>query len=145
MLWLEHHTTGSRAAIDVAPEPGGNVIVLRDGDGHMTGLYSVATKDTIARLDGRLHVVHQSSCRNATARRMRREAGRDRAQGTVTSTPTRRVPCARPGCPYPLPSCDIREGFRFHACCEPYAMARLGRKMVTVWSAEPEDVVDGDD
>lgn len=82
VFWLAHPTTGKLAPIDVAPQPGGNIIVHRDTAGRLTGTYSVVVKAeqglfdaTISvDIDARptLHLNHWATCESPTARRLAR-------------------------------------------------------------------------
>jgi hypothetical protein len=131
VLWLAHVRTGHVQPINPLPEPDGNIRVLLGGDGRPSGLYVVVPKRDWAVYDGQLHTPHVSSCSNATARRLMRERARERGSDVDGDAPrAAAVPCAAPGCPYPLDPVVLQAGWRFHPTCDPdtsWARERRGQ------------------
>jgi hypothetical protein len=118
VLWLRHAAHLTVQPINPVPEPDGNIRVLLGDDGRMTGQYVVVPKRHWQLYADELHTPHVATCGNATARRLMRQ--RSRADGLDGDAPRSAVvPCADPGCQYPLPDVDLAAGERFHATCDP--------------------------
>lgn len=78
VYWLKYPSTGKLAPIDLAPAPGGNIVIdLAEGT------YAIVPKDDLTLFDATkaagddaaatLHWNHWATCTNATAQRLARE------------------------------------------------------------------------